>query len=569
MMTIKQSALLCLCLALLAPANTVFAAETQTPIQSARASGFVANKDSLQVLFNALSSKLGKPVILSQKVMRKQVSGEFDLDSPWGALTRLADQLGLIWYFDGQAVYVYDANELKNSVVSLRNIELKELTDFLSKNGLYDKRYPIRGNLGTGTFYVAGPPVYVDIVLNSAAYMDQHNSRQDLGSQKIAVIQLNNSFVSDRSYKLRDQTITVPGIATVIQNILRDGDERALKGVTQEAQPAPESPASVAGAAQSAGLGAKFNPSAPMPGFAARRSVQTEYDARISIQAFSETNSLLVKGRPDQIEFIQNLVRQLDVAKRHVELALWIIDVSKDAFEKLGVKWGGGVSAGPLKVELNPDLPITALDGSQFLAQINALQQKNQADVVTRPVVLTQENVPALFDHSQTFYAQLTAERVASLEKVTYGTMISVVPRLSGDAREIEMVLNIEDGNKDDAANNVNGMPLVRNTQISTVARVPKGRSLLVGGYALNDSKSMEQKIPLLGSIPLIGGAFRYRESSSNNRLRLFLIEPRVLENGSGWNAEDYDAAQNPDSASSVVRTLGKLRAYMDSHALN
>jgi type II secretory pathway component GspD/PulD (secretin) len=144
-----------------------------------------------------------------------------------------------------------------------------------------------------------------------------------------------------------------------------------------------------------------------------------------------------------------------------------------------------------------------------------------------------------------------------------------VLPRISGDAKEIEMVLNIEDGDSDAGKEHaVNDMPLVRNTQISTVARVPKGKSLLIGGYALNKVEAEEQKIPLLGDIPFVGGLFRYKSSLGDNRLRLFLIEPRVLENSAGWDADAYTAAQNPGSASSVFRTLEKLREYMDGHAL-
>ena len=405
--------------------------------------------------------------------------------------------------------------------------------------------------------------------------MDQRSNQKDPGSQRIAVIALRNTFVSDRSYKLRDQSVTVPGIATVIQDILRNASAKPI-AVTGNQTPNASGAAlaAAASAGKTGGIGAVFNTSAPLPGFGATR-IPREIDDnamdRISIEAVPENNSLLVKGRQDQIDFIRNLVTQLDVAKRHVELALWIIDISKTSFDQLGVKWGASVNAGPVALRMNPNtLPETALDGNKFLAEIAALNQKGKADIVTRPVVLTQENVPAIFDHNQTFYSKVSNENVAQLEHVTYGTMISVLPRISGDAKEIEMVLNIEDGSGDNSKGaSVEGMPLVNNTLINTVARVPRGKSLLVGGYALNQTKVDEQKIPLLGDLPLIGSLFHYKESSADNKLRLFLIEPRVLENGSGWDSDAFEAAQNPGSASSVLRTLDKLKEYMDGHALN
>jgi type II secretory pathway component GspD/PulD (secretin) len=578
-MTWKKSVATGLYLLILLP----FSALAAGPVPSVPAvgdNGFVANKQSVQVVFNALSSRMNRPVILSRAATKKQVSGTFDLASPWLALDRLAEQLSLIWYFDGQSVYVYDASETKNSVVSLHNIGLKNLIGFLQKSGLFDKRYPLKGVPGAGPFYVSGPPVYVDIIVNTAAFMDQRFTQNDPGSQKIDVIALRNTFVGDRTYKLRDQNVVVPGVATVIRGILRnagtqpiamtgngvradDGNPSSRSG-TVPAQTSPLKPGVMAG---------NFSPDAALPGFGGLHRVASGVDREIEsigIEPVPENNSLLVKGRADQIEFIRNLVRQLDVAKRHVELALWIIDISKNSFDQLGAKWGASLNAGPLSLGINQSqLPGTTLDGNQFLAEVAALNQKGQADVVTRPVVLTQENVPALFDHSQTFYSKLQGERVAQLEHITYGTMISVLPRISGDAKEIEMVLNIEDGDSDKGKQYaINDMPLVRSTQISTVARVPKGKSLLIGGYALNKVETDEQKIPLLGDIPVLGGMFRYHSSLGDNRLRLFLIEPRVLENSSGWDADAYSAAQNPGSASSVLRTLEKLREYMDGHAL-
>jgi type II secretory pathway component GspD/PulD (secretin) len=564
-------ALFPLCARAVSPQGDALAATHET--------GFVARQQSIQAVFDALSSRIGKPMVLSRQAQKKQVSGDFDLSSAWGTLEQLSTQLSLIWYFDGQSIYVYDASEIKNTVVSLRHIQLKTLTDFLQSSGLYDKRYPLKGGAAFGPFYVSGPPVYVDIVVNAASYMDQRYSNVDLGNQKVAVIPLRNTFVSDRSYKLRDQTVTIPGIASVIQSILRAAGELPADSVSKSqppaggsVPPAPQSAPLVASDRLLAGAAAVFDTKS-VPELSPRYGSGREERAveRIGVQPVPENNSLLIKGRPEQIEFIRSLVNELDVAKRHVELALWIIDISKNSFDALGVKWGASLNAGPLSLRVNgSQLPGTALDGSQFLADVAALNQKGQAEVVTRPVVLTQENVPAIFDHNQTFYTKVLGERTAQLDHVTYGTMISVLPRVSGDGNEIEMVLNIEDGSADNNQSaTVDSMPLVSNTQISTVARVPRGKSLLVGGYTKNSNQTDGQKIPGLGDIPLLGGLFRSRRSQTDNLLRLFLIEPRVLENGSGWDADRFTSAQNPGSASSVLQTMEKLRRYLDEHALN
>jgi type III secretion protein C len=576
-MKIKTSVgllLLALGAPLVSPAFAAAAVEAADVAAQAGDSGYVASKDSLQNLLNALAGKAGKSAVLSQKAARKQVSGRFDLSAPWGTLTRLGEQMGLIWYFDGQSIYVYESSEIKSSMLALRSANIQTLTDFLQKSGLYDRRYPLKGAPGSSTFYLSGPPVYVDIVLNAAAYLDQHAGKSSLGRdkgpalpgrQRISVIALKNSFVGDRTFNLRGQSVQIPGIASALQSILSANNTGVQKSASAEKKADEPKDALAPGAAS------VFSLSAPVPGFGAKPSVASdEADERgVTIQAFPATNSLLVKGSSEQVEIIEDLVKQLDVAKRHIELSLWIIDVDKSTFDSLGVRWSGAAGNSKVQVGFNSKVPFTALDGAIFMAEIAALNQKGKADVVTRPVVLTQENVPAIFDHNQTFYAKLEGERTAQLDSVTYGTLINVIPRLSGDASEIEMSLDIEDGDKDDAKSDVNGMPLVRRTVINTVARVPKGKSLLIGGYAVNKTDNNEEKVPLLGDIPLIGGAFRYKSDSATNRLRLFLIEPRMLDNGSGWNADEFGSVQNPGAEErSVQRSMEQLRSYLDRHAI-
>ncbi|MEA7515205.1 hypothetical protein ONK27_25995, partial [Salmonella enterica subsp. enterica serovar Virginia] len=42
-------------------------------------------------------------------------------------------------------IYIYDASEMRNAVVSLRNVSLNEFNNFLKRSGLYNKNYPLRG----------------------------------------------------------------------------------------------------------------------------------------------------------------------------------------------------------------------------------------------------------------------------------------------------------------------------------------------------------------------------------------------------------------------------------------
>ncbi|GGY24028.1 type III secretion system outer membrane ring subunit SctC [Paludibacterium paludis] len=545
-----------------APQGAAVAADAVAQAKPA-AQGYVATNQGLRAFFDAISARLHKPVVISNRAERKSISGKFDLSDPQGLLERVSREMGLVWYYDGQSIYVYDAQEVKNAVVALHQLSLGAFTDFLKKSGLYDKRFPVKGDPMTGVFYISGPPMYVDLVSNLASFMDKDVQHDSSTREKVAVIHLHNTFVSDRTYPVRGQSVVLPGMATAIQSLLTSGKTRLDTSVRQSA-PADTKPAPpTADAANQptdlsdsiSRLRAALAPSAnaALPG-AAGQNAQPEVDGMVpvSVVAYPSTNSLLVKGTPEAVRFVENLVAALDIPKRQVELSLWIIDIDKQDLDQLGVDWQGSVGiGGKLGVSFGDNVPTSTLDGATFLARVQALSQKGNAQIVSRPVVLTQENVPAVFDNNRTIYTKVTGERTANLDHYTFGTMIDVLPRFADNDKAIEMRLNIEDGNDDGTSGDtVDGLPAVNRTTINTVARVPKGKSLLVGGYTVDQASDGQSKIPLLGDIPWVGGLFRTTRKNRSNAVRVFLIEPRVIDSSAGLDPSA--SGLGADLASSV-----------------
>ena len=501
------------------------AALTLAPMTAgARDDAYVAREQSVRTFFTELSGPLGKTVVVSKAAAAKRISGEFELGSAQKTFERITAQMGLIWYSDGQSIYVYDGSEVKSSMASLQTLTVSRLQGFLKQSGLHDARYPMRHD-GQRTFHISGPPIYVDLVMQAAQLLDNQRSDLLLGKQQIGVIQVQNTFVGDRKYELRDDKVVIPGLATVIELLLR-GEQSEVEPLV--AQNAGQTSPGLMPVFPLEGLATSSSADDP----AAPRILAREMAAgNIRVVAYPDTNSLLVKGLPEQVRFIENLVTALDTPKRHVELSLWIIDLHKDELNQLGIEWQGAVKVGSqFSASLNAG-SATTLDGVSFVAQIMALERTSRANVVARPVILTQENVPAIFDNNRTFYAPLVGERTVDLQHVTYGTLINVLPRFA-KADEIEMSLNIEDGNEVESAGDgerPSALPTVGRTRISTVARVPHGKSLLVGGFTRDDHSEQIGRIPVLGSIPWIGRLFSYRQNRSANTVRVFLIQPKEI----------------------------------------
>ena len=435
---------------------------------------YVAQDESLHTVFTALSEPLGLAIVVSREVARKRLSVALDFDTPQQALEALALQHGLIWYSDGQALYVYDAGEAKSSAVTLRHISVDRLRVLMRRSGLDESRYPLRES-GARTFYVSGPPNYVDQVLRLAQLMDRQRAELRVGTQAFSVVQVLNTDVADRRYGTSDRPVTVPGMASMIETLL---------------------------ASEHKGLLA---------------------DKSLGVIAYPDSNSLLIKGKPAQVSFVQKLVAELDIPKRAIEVSLWLVDVERDELKKLGLDGSGDMQASTTRV-------LAPLDDRQLMARIGALERRRRAGVTTLPVILTQENVPAVFQENHTFYLPQPGNDQADWKPLRYGTQVSVLPRFA-EANQIEMRLEVEEGRQVTEAGRREKNTAVGRVGINSVVRVPQGRRLWLGAFP------------------------REREGRGAGRpaqVRLFVLQARAV--GSELKGQGRDAGPPPLTAAQYER---------------
>ncbi|HBA9513340.1 TPA: EscC/YscC/HrcC family type III secretion system outer membrane ring protein [Escherichia coli] len=526
---------------------------------------YVAHNNSVQQIFYVLGGLLHKPVIVSTLATQKRITGDFNLTNPWKVVSSISDKLGLIWYFDGSSIYIYDAEEIKSKVIKLSYAPFIRLLSYLKSTGLYDARFPLRSGEFAGSFYVSGPPVYVDLVSAASKFIDSTYSKPNSGIVTVRVINLENTFVNDRNYMQRGTSVTIRGIASVLKELLT---EKSKGGYSVEVKKSLMQDSKNTDAEK--GFDMPFFPDS-VSAFSSNPSDSNSESVPLRIIAYSDTNSLLIQGTERQVDFVADIVRAIDVPKKQIQLSLWIIDVSKNDVNELGIQWQGAATLGNTGITLNTST-LAPGSSSRFLADVTALAKKGNAQVVSRPEVLTKENIPALFDNNSSFYSKLIGDHAVSLQTITYGTMISVLPRLAQDGKDIDMILNIQDG---EIPTNVKGdpvyvdnLPAVNNTQISTEAQVPAGFSLLVGGYSRIQDDFHNLGIPLLRDIPLVGKLFDYSYSSHKNMVRLFLIQPQILSQGETWrNKMDNDSevlGKTLNGKDITLRsTVSMLRNYM------
>lgn len=519
--TLFPVVMLCFLLSLLLPVFTASAVDKPALL--------TLQKQPATVYFQALSALMARPAILSPASKTLQVSGQFDLSDPMRALKSFCQDMGLIWYFDGLALYVYRQEELGSTLVQLQQLTVDNLVQALRDAELYDDQYPLKARPDAHSFYLSGPPKYIQLVTQTASLLDnQHKLAQaEQTGATVAVVAVRYRPILARNLTLRNEKQTEPGLIDTLRALWQDGELLTI---------APEKASSLSALPPPVLDPVRDGESLSLPASRARGQ-------KIGVLADSDTNSIILRGDPQQIHEARTLIQRLDRQRQQVQLSLQIIDVKESEVTRLGVDWSGSLSA-----EINPFASLrgakTLVSTQSIMARIHALTAKSQARIIARPMVLTQDNVTAYFDNSNSFYIKLEAERVADLKTITYGTLISVTPRIiasSSQAPKVEMQLTIEDGSRDNPSASAEDSQISQ-TRIETVARVPSGDSLLIGGYTRSERIDDRNEVPLLGRIPLIGRLFRYEEPRRTNVVRLFLIEPRVLsdDNSSATRLEEW-----------------------------
>jgi type III secretion protein C len=280
----------------------------------------------------------------------------------------------------------------------------------------------------------------------------------------------------------------------------------------------------------------------------------------VRIEPSPQLNAVIVRDVPERMASYDSLIRALDVEPQVVEVDATIIDIDTTKLRNLGINWrfgSGGFGAlfgsgdsdadGRLNrigggrrdnvTNVTPSAEggvISAIIGNsrEFIGRLQALERKNVARVVARPQVMTLSNVEALFDRTRTFYVRVAGRQEVDLFNVTAGTIMRVTPHVfrDHDQTRIRVRVAIEDGAI--TSDRVDGLPVVDRASVTNQTMVQDGQSLLLGGMTVDQDSDVEYKIPLLGDIPVLGNLFKSRSRSRGRIERLFLISPRVVDVG-------------------------------------
>jgi general secretion pathway protein D len=120
-----------------------------------------------------------------------------------------------------------------------------------------------------------------------------------------------------------------------------------------------------------------------------------------------------------------------------------------------------------------------------------------------------------------------TTSAFQTIQRQAVGTVLTVTPQINqGDA----VLLKIQAESSSLATTSVAAADIITNKRtITTNVLIKDGGTLVLGGLISDTSKNSEQRVPLLGRIPLVGELFRTRSTSKQKSNLMVFIQPRIL----------------------------------------
>ncbi|RFP09338.1 EscC/YscC/HrcC family type III secretion system outer membrane ring protein [Duganella sp. BJB488] len=573
-----------LCAALLASCAGAGAA-TAIPWRT-RTLQYAADRKDVKDILRELAASQGVMTWISPQV-EGSVSGKFS-ESPQHFLDRLAASFGFVWYYDGAVLRISGANEAKSATIGLNYVSASQLRRAVQRLHVDDPRFPIQYDDEARAALVSGPPRYVELVGEIAARIDRAAEGQP--RTEVRLFPLRYGWAADHPLRLDGQTVTLPGIASVLRSMYQNNEKAGAAARTQSAAPAGavnklsamtplaggNGPGPAQGGADGQGLkpplprgmaagadsGAAPLPSAGDSGADGSGASRAGAEQGPVIQPDPRSNAVLIRDLPERMAAYGQLIAALDTRPQVLEISASIIDITETGLEQLGIDWrvhtghldfetgNGQLAQASQGTSLDPagfanpaaasgtaattptGATLTAVlggAGRYLLARVSALEQTSQAHITATPKVATLDNVEAVMDNKKTFYVPVSGFQAADLYSVSAGVALRVLPLMVNDEHgsQIRLSVHIDDGQL--TSQLVGQLPVVSNSTIDTQAMIRMGESLLIAGYAVEQNDKEDSGVPWLSGLPVIGNLFKFKQRQTQKVQRLFLLTPRLI----------------------------------------
>ncbi|MDQ7015997.1 MAG: type II secretion system secretin GspD [Gammaproteobacteria bacterium] len=293
----------------------------------------------------------------------------------------------------------------------------------------------------------------------------------------------------------------------------------------------------------------------------------------IDIQADEHTNSLIITAAPNEMRSLQGVIRQLDIRRAQVLIEAIITEISEDKNRELGIQLAGGNNNNnnqPLGfTNFGGESSLTGLVASKgtsaaglagltlgfgsatgsvldFVGLVRALASDANNNILSTPSLVTLdnqeaeiivgENVPFVTgQYSSAAGATAgTANPFQTIERQDIGLTLKVKPQIN-EGNTIKMEINQEVSNVKSSSQSSADITTTKRS-IKTTVMVEDGQTIVLGGLISDTLRDTNEKVPLLGDIPLLGRLFQYRKTATVKQNLMVFIHPTILRDAATEN---------------------------------
>ena len=281
---------------------------------------------------------------------------------------------------------------------------------------------------------------------------------------------------------------------------------------------------------------------------------------------------LVAVASPAKLEEVESFINVFAAGVPQIEIEAKIVEVTLSNQLDLGVSPVDnatpifGFPSGTFVKSFTYNLPNTAgavnslltigsvQDGVRFNAVLMALANYENVSIISKPTIAVREGGRAAIENtvkipvyaisglnaSGQFAANLTFEEV--------GIKLYVIPRVVGTqtvALNVDIEASAQSGTSVTFTVPPSGTspgftlsnPTLSKRAAQTVVYLQPGQAVILGGLISERTVDQEQKVPLLGDIPILGHLFKANLKRKEQTNVLFFLRPRILQ-GTDLNRE-------------------------------
>mgnify|MGYP001827877653 CR=1 FL=1 len=287
----------------------------------------------------------------------------------------------------------------------------------------------------------------------------------------------------------------------------------------------------------------------------------------VSYKEFGQQNILIIEGEAEDVDLALEAAAYFDVSAPQVFIEAKVIEITYDSNFEFGLDYLWSRDAvGPNTLfrgaegVLNPTSWLGSqipgglpFQGTSLLfgfvgtkaeeyglldVTLQALQMDGKAEVLSKPSVITAENVEAIVSTTedrqiiQLQNADRNNERYSVAPLVT-GVTMKVKPLHIGESF---VTLNIAPEVRGVQGSSTRSLatlrPILTTRKVTTTVTMADGETLVIGGLYTHSTVNSKAKTPLLSDIPLLGCLFtRSQEAKAKTEL-VFMLKPTIVRKG-------------------------------------